>query len=64
MIHSYYKQLDVAAMGSPLGPALVNAFSSYLKRNWLKDCRIAYTLIFYKPFLGIFVLPNPEKKNI
>ena len=63
MIHSYYKQLDVAAMGSPLGPALVNAFSSYLKRNWLKDCRIAYTLIFYKPFLGIFVLPNPEKKK-
>ena len=26
MIHSYYKQLDVAAMGSRLGPALFNAF--------------------------------------
>ena len=31
-----YKQINVVAMGSPLGPSLADAFLSYHEKNWLK----------------------------
>ena len=36
--NKYYSQIDGVAMGSPLGPTLVNAFLCYHDSNWLKDC--------------------------
>ena len=39
---NYYKQSDGVAMGSPLGPALGNAFLCHHERNWLRECPVAY----------------------
>ena len=32
-----YNQVDGIAMGSPLGPTLVNAFLVYFQKNWLQN---------------------------
>ena len=37
---NYYKQLDSVAMGSPLGPALANAFLCHLKANGLENVQL------------------------
>ena len=37
-----YKQIDGAAMGSPLGPTLANAFLVYHEKNWLEHCPAEY----------------------
>lgn len=51
MIHSYYKQLDVAAMGSRLGPALVNAFFYLIsKGTGLKTVELPMLWFFTNPF--------------
>ena len=34
----YYKRIDGAAMGSPLGPTFANIFLSYYEQIWLKMC--------------------------
>ena len=34
----YYKRIDRAAMGSPLGPTFANIFLSYYEQIWLKMC--------------------------
>ena len=34
----YYKEVDRVAMGSPLGPTLINLFSVYYESKWLEDC--------------------------
>ena len=36
--NKYYTQIDVAAMGSPLGLTLDNIFLCYRESNQLKDC--------------------------
>ena len=57
----YYKQLDGVAMGSPLGPALANAFLCHHERKWLRECPVAYAPIFYKRYVDdIFVLLKSE----
>ena len=33
-----YRQIDGAAMGSPLGPILVNAFLCHFEEQWLSEC--------------------------
>ena len=48
---NYYKQLDRVAMGSPLGPALANAFLCHHERKWLRECSVTYAPIFYKRFV-------------
>ena len=54
---NYYRQKDGVAMGSPLGPALANAFLCHHERSWLEDCPLAYAPVFYARYVDdIFVL--------
>ena len=54
---SYYRQKDGVAMGSPLGPALANAFLCHHEKSWLEDCPLSYAPVFYARYVDdIFVL--------
>ena len=54
---SYYRQIDGVAMGSPLGPALANAFLCHHEASWLDDCPLSYAPVFYARYVDdIFVL--------
>ena len=54
---SYYRQKDGVAMGSPLGPALANAFLSHHESRWLDECPLAFAPVFYARYVDdIFVL--------
>ena len=54
---SYYRQKDGVAMGSPLGPALANAFLCHHETSWLDDCPLSYAPVFYARYVDdIFVL--------
>ena len=53
----YYKQKDGVAMGSPLGPALANAFLAHHETRWLEDCPLSFAPIFFARYVDdIFVL--------
>ena len=53
----YYKQRDGVAMGSPLGPALANAFLAHHETVWLEECPLAFAPIFFARYVDdIFVL--------
>ena len=53
----YYRQKDGVAMGSPLGPALANAFLCYHETKWLDECPLAFMPIFFARYVDdIFVL--------
>ena len=53
----YYRQKDGVAMGSPLGPALANAFLSHYETIWLEECPLSFAPIFYARYVDdIFVL--------
>jgi hypothetical protein len=53
----YYRQKDGVAMGSPLGPALANAFLCYHETQWLDECPLAFMPIFFARYVDdIFVL--------
>ena len=44
-------------MGSPLGPALANAFLCHHEKSWLDDCPLSFAPIFYARYVDdIFVL--------
>ena len=44
-------------MGSPLGPALANAFLCHHERYWLDDCPLSFAPVFYMRYVDdIFVL--------
>ena len=51
-------QIDGVAMGSPLGPALANAFLVYHEKNWLEHCPVEYGPLYYRRYVDIFVLFN------
>lgn len=54
---SYYRQTDGVAMGSPLGPALANAFLCHHEQHWLDDCPLVFAPVFYARYVDdIFVL--------
>jgi hypothetical protein len=54
---AYYRQIDGVAMGSPLGPALANAFLCYYEKKWIEDCPTAYAPVFYTRYVDdIFLL--------
>ena len=54
---SYYRQRDGVAMGSPLGPALANAFLCHHEQRWLDDCPLSFAPVFYARYVDdIFVL--------
>ena len=53
----YYRQKDGVAMGSPLGPALANAFLCHHEASWLDQCPLSYAPIFFARYVDdIFVL--------
>ena len=43
---NYYKQLDGIAMGSPLGPALANAFLCHHEKNGFENVLLHMLLLF------------------
>ena len=44
-------------MGSPLGPALANAFLCHHEADWLDDCPLSFAPVFYARYVDdIFVL--------
>ena len=53
----YYKQKDGVAMGSPLGPALANAFLAHYETLWLEECPLSFAPIFFARYVDdIFLL--------
>ena len=53
----YYRQRDGVAMGSPLGPALANAFLCHHEKDWLDECPLLFAPVFYARYVDdIFVL--------
>ena len=61
----YYRQKDGVAMGSPLGPALANAFLSHHETTWLEECPLSFAPIFYARYVDdIFVLLNKREDII
>ena len=53
----YYRQKDGVAMGSPLGPALANAFLAHHESVWLEECPLSFAPMFYARYVDdIFVL--------
>ncbi len=53
----YYRQKDGVAMGSPLGPALANAFLCHHEPTWLDECPLSFSPIFFARYIDdIFVL--------
>ena len=53
----YYRQKDGVAMGSPLGPALANAFLCHHEPSWLDECPLSFAPTFYARYVDdIFVL--------
>ena len=46
-------------MGSPLGPALANAFLCHFEKKWLSECPVEFLPSVYKRYVdGIFVTFN------
>ena len=55
--NKFYKQIDGAVVGSPLGPALANIFMSSFENKCLKDCPHSLKPVFYRRYVNdIFVL--------
>ena len=53
----YYKQVDSAAMESPLGLALANIFICSFESKWLRDCPNDLRPMFFRCYIDeIFVL--------
>ena len=51
-----YKQVGGVAIGSPLGPTLVNAFLVHFEKNWLQNCASDFKPHYYgRYFDDIFV---------
>ena len=59
---AFYTQVDGAAMGSPLGPSLANAFLCHYETKWLNDCPEKFKPVLYKRYVDdLFVLfKRPE----
>jgi len=54
---AYYRQKDGVAMGSPLGPALANAFLCHHETRWLEECPLSFVPVFFARYVDdIFVL--------
>ena len=54
---NYYQQIDGVAMGSPLGPTLVNVFLGFNEKKWLDDCPSQIKPNYYRRYVDdIFVL--------
>ena len=53
----YFRQRDGVAMGSPLGPALANAFLAHHETVWLENCPLSFAPLFFARYVDdVFVL--------
>ena len=53
----YYQQVDVVAMGSPLGPTLGNLFLVNYESKWLTECPVQFAPKYYRRYVDdIFLL--------
>ena len=60
-----YKQIGGAAMGSPLGPSLANAFLAHHEQNWLDSCPLEYRPSYYRRYVDdIFGFSNTNKVKL
>ena len=50
-----HKQKDGVAMGSPLGPAVVNVFLSFYEMKWLEQYPNEFKPVFYRSMLMTFL---------
>ena len=46
-----YRQVDGLAMGSPLGPALANAFLCFFEDKWLDECPDEFCPLYYRRYI-------------
>ena len=46
-----YKQIDGAAMGSPLGRTLANAFLCHYQKIWLNECSSQFEPVLYRRYV-------------
>ena len=66
----YYKQVDGAAMGSTLGPALPNLFLWSFEIRWLRDCHNnfipVYIDVIFDDIFALFFSPKEylSSKNV
>ena len=52
-----YKQIDGVAMGSPLGPTLVNAFLCHYEKIWLNECPSQFKPVIYRRYFDDIFCP-------
>ena len=61
-----YQQIDVVAMGSPLGPTLANAFLCFHEQIWPNECPDEFKSVYYRRYvddiLVLFRSPNRLEK--
>ncbi len=57
-----YQQIDGVAMGSPLGPALANAFMAHHERSWLEKCPKEFKPVVYRRYVDdtFLLLRSPD----
>ena len=60
----YYKQIDGAAMGSPLGPTLANIFLTYCEDRWLGNCPIQFRPRYYRRYVDDVFLMFERKGHV
>ena len=56
-----YKQIDGAAMGSPLGRTLANAFLCHYEKIWLNECSFQFKPVLYRRYVDHM---NSKQRNI
>ena len=53
----YYKEVDVVAMASPLGPNLANLVLVYYEHKWLENCSLQFRPNYYRRYVDdIFLM--------
>ena len=60
----FYKQIDRAAMGSPLGPTSANIFLCFHEKIWLDKCRVEFKPVIYTRFVDDTFLLYRSKEHI
>ena len=60
----YYKQIDGAAMGSPLGPTFVNLFLVYYENMWLDKCPLQFKPKYYCRYVDDIFLMFEKQDHV
>ena len=63
-IDIYYKQINVVAMDSSLGPTFTNLFLVYYERKWLENCLRHSKPKFYRRYVDDIFLMFDKKDHV